>query len=131
LSFDASNGNIGVECGVQSGPLSAMLLDNGRYLTGAAGSLTNTIAGDISSNVNGKDSWKFGNYSSNVKSFDLLTTKGKIIHVKEDTPELFWGAMGGLGMLGIIVSVNLNASRAQSNHLLVDSVVTKNLEKIT
>jgi decaprenylphospho-beta-D-ribofuranose 2-oxidase len=128
-SFDSKNGRIVVPCGMQSGPLSAMLLKNGRYLTGSAGSLTNTIAGDISSNVNGKDSWKYGNFSSNVVSFELLTPNGEIVRVDREHPELFWGVMGGLGMLGIITSVEVDSTLAPSNHLMVDRLVTTNLDE--
>lgn len=127
LHSDPDTGRTVVQCGVRSGTLSASLLAHGRYLPGSAGSLTNTVAGDVGSNVNGKDSWKFGSYASNVTSFKLMLANGETVHVDRKTPGLFWAVMGGLGMLGIVTEVELSTSEAKSAHLHVESEVTRNL----
>lgn len=129
LEHNAANGRTVVECGVRSGPLSAQLLQSGYYLSGSAGSLTNTVAGDMASNVNGKDSWKDGNYESNVEAFDLLTASGETIHVDNQSPELRNGTLGGLGMLGIITRIHLTPKLAPSNHLIVNRAATASLSE--
>jgi len=129
LDHNATTGRTVVECGMRSGPLSAFLMQNGFYLTGSAGSLTNTVAGDMASNVNGKDSWKHGNFGSNVVAFDLLTARGETIHVDETNLALRNGVLGGLGMLGIITRIHLAPKVAPSDQLIVDRVVTASLRE--
>ncbi len=121
------NGTLTVECGLRSGPLSEYLLTQGYYLPSSAGSLTNTVAGDISSDVNGKDSWRVGNYASNVHSFRALLANGEVRHIDRSSPDLFNAFTGGLGMLGLILEVELEAEKAPSAHLTLNREVTGSL----
>lgn len=127
ISFDEDTELVRVESGVRSNTLTLFLLSKGYYLPACSGSLSNTVAGDISSNINGKDSWKYGNYYHNVVSFKLLKANGEIILVDKGNPELFNSVIGGLGMLGIITEVTLKAQAIGSTTLLKRTHITKNI----
>jgi len=124
--LNTSAETVRVSAGMRSGALSELLLNCGFHTCGSSGSLTNTVAGDISSDVNGKDSWLRGNFGENVVSMDFLTVSGQRIHVTEGH-ELYRGLIGGLGALGVILGVELRLNKAKSTHLSVERSVTRNL----
>ncbi|MBT6121001.1 FAD-binding oxidoreductase [bacterium] len=67
-----------------------------------------TVGGSLSVNCHGRDP-RFGTISETVESFRLLTADGKIISVsKKLTPDLFNAVIGGYGLFGIIVDVELS-----------------------
>lgn len=125
--LNKESGSLNVPCSLRSGPLCEYLLTHGYYLPSSAGSLTNTVAGDISSDVNGKDSWRVGNYASNVHSFRALLANGEVRHIDRSSPDLFNALTGGLGMLGLILEVELEAVKAPSVHLTLSREVTGSL----
>lgn len=125
----SEEGVLTVRCGMRSGPLSELLLNAGFHLPGSSGSLSNTVAGDIGSNVNGKDSWKHGNFCNNVLGFKLMRTDGEVVHVMREDAEVFHAVCGGLGMLGIITEVQLRARPLPAKHLHVHRTITGSLSE--
>ncbi len=66
-----------------------------------------TVGGSLGSNVHGDDP-RFGPLIETVKSFRLLTADGSILHVsRTEHPELFRLAIGGFGLFGVILDVEL------------------------
>jgi decaprenylphospho-beta-D-ribofuranose 2-oxidase len=65
-----------------------------------------SVAGAICANVNGKDAWRRGSFGDQVVRLTLLTGEGKTIEI-DRSHELFPGVVGGLGLLGVIVTVTL------------------------
>jgi FAD/FMN-containing dehydrogenase len=84
-------------------------------LAAASGSLWNTIGGNLSSNINGKDSWCAGSFGDQVVSFKIALADGDVREVdRERDSELFEAVLGGLGLLGIVVEVRLRLRRVPS-----------------
>lgn len=129
LAFDTDTGEVTVQAGTRTNTLTSFLLSKGYYLPSCAGSLSNTVAGDISSNINGKDSWKYGNYYHNVVSFKLLKADGEIVSVDKTNPELFNSVIGGLGTLGIITEVTLATHKISSTNLIKTTKVTSSIRE--
>lgn len=66
-----------------------------------------SIGGSLAANVHGK-SIDYPAMISHVLSFRILTADGEILNVSRDEhPDLFRAAIGGWGLLGIIVDVTL------------------------
>ncbi|KAA0550399.1 FAD-binding oxidoreductase [Bacillus sp. BGMRC 2118] len=66
-----------------------------------------TIGGSLSVNAHGRDI-RFGSLIDTVRSFRLLTAEGEIVHVsREDQEELFNLVIGGYGLFGVILDVEL------------------------
>lgn len=66
-----------------------------------------TIGGSLSSNIHGRDP-NYGPIIETVKSFKLLLENGTIINVsREENADLFREAIGGYGLFGVILDVDL------------------------
>ena len=74
-----------------------------------------TVGGSISVNAHGRDPG-YGPIIHTVKSFRLMTADGSIIPVSRDeNPDLFSLVIGGYGLFGVIVDVDLELAE---NHVL-------------
>jgi FAD/FMN-containing dehydrogenase len=66
-----------------------------------------TIGGSLSVNAHGRDI-RYGSLIDTVRSFRLLTPDGEIITVsREENEELFYLVIGGYGLFGVILDVEL------------------------
>ncbi|GCL73423.1 FAD-binding oxidoreductase [Paenibacillus naphthalenovorans] len=69
-----------------------------------------TVGGSLSSNVHGRD-LHHGPVIETVESFRLLTADGTLLNVsREENKELFGLAIGGFGLFGVIVDVDLRVT---------------------
>jgi hypothetical protein len=87
----------------------------GWQLASISGSPTNTIGGNLSSNINGKDSWRVGSFGDQVLSFDIVLPGGETRTVTRNTDaELFNAVTAGLGLFGVITEVTLQLRPIES-----------------
>ncbi|MCF8464378.1 MAG: FAD-binding protein [Flavobacteriales bacterium] len=127
ISFNPLNRTVTVEAGVHVGMLQQYLLESGFYLPSCSGAIDNTVAGDASANINGKDSWKHGHYFHNILSLDLLDSAGEIHSITNGSDEAFLSIIGGLGLIGIIVSLTMRIEPVQGSMLSVSRATTGSL----
>lgn len=66
-----------------------------------------TVGGSISGFTNGS-SWRFGAFDATVKSFRIMLYDGSIVNASpSENSELFYLAMGGMGLFGVITDATL------------------------
>jgi hypothetical protein len=115
IDFNPETGVLIAQAGVLTTDVISLTMPFGWYLCGLSGSLHNTLAGDISNNVNGKDSWKYGNFGLNVISMKIFLSDGSLQEVNALlNPDLFNAIIGGIGLLGIITEVVLQLKKIPS-----------------
>ncbi|MFS0655948.1 FAD-binding protein [Bacillus sp. 179-C3.3 HS] len=68
-----------------------------------------TIGGSLSANAHGRDI-RYGSLIDTVRSFRLLKADGEIITVKPDD-DLFTAVIGGYGLFGVILDVELSLTK--------------------
>ena len=69
-----------------------------------------SVGGSLSVNAHGMDH-RFGSVASTVRSFTIMFADGSVERVTRDTnPELFNAAIGGYGLFGIILDVELEVT---------------------
>jgi len=118
LGFDEHDAKIAVEGGVQI--IDIYRLVHGRCFALPASPTEGliTVAGALAANVNGKDSWRVGNFADQVLSLRLMTADGSTMTVdRVTTPEVFRAVVGGMGLLGIVLEVTLQLRRIPSPYL--------------
>lgn len=68
-----------------------------------------TIGGSLSANAHGRDI-RYGSLIDTVRSFTLLKADGEIITVKP-SDDLFTAVIGGYGLFGVILDVELSLTK--------------------
>jgi decaprenylphospho-beta-D-ribofuranose 2-oxidase len=84
-----------------------------------------TVGGSLSVNAHGRDV-RYGPLIETVNSFRLLTAEGEIVNVsREENAELFYSVIGGYGLFGIILDVDLQLTDNvvyEENHHVMDFI---------
>ncbi|HZN54991.1 MAG TPA: FAD-binding protein [Candidatus Polarisedimenticolaceae bacterium] len=86
-----------------------------------------TVGGTLSMAGIGVASFKYGSQGDNVVEMDVVTGAGEVETCSpERNPELFWGAIAGLGQFGIITRARLQLRRmkpmSRTYYLLYDDL---------
>lgn len=67
-----------------------------------------TVGGSVAVNAHGTDH-RSGSVASTVRSLDVMLADGRLVHVdRTSDPQLFRAVIGGYGLFGVIVSVELD-----------------------
>ena len=108
LKIDAENRIIRVEAGITWRKIQEAI-DSYDLSVQIMQSYANfTVGGSISVNAHGRYVNQ-GPVVHSVRAIDLVTANGEKIHAsRTENPEIFFGAIGGYGGLGVIVEVELN-----------------------
>ena len=131
LFFDPDARQIIVEGGIKVLDVLSKTLPYGLILKSLTGSTNNTIAGNVSSDVNGKDSWKNGNFGANILSMKVLLSDGRLVVTSpSQKSDLFYSVIGGLGSIGIVVEATLGLQRVPSTTLLARSQKVRHISEL-
>ncbi|WIG58609.1 MAG: hypothetical protein OJF49_001355 [Ktedonobacterales bacterium] len=115
LAWDPESGVVTVEPGVTIAQLWQKLLPDGWWPAVVPGASAVTIGGAASTDIHGKNNWRSGSFGDCVRAFDLLLPSGEMLSCsRERNPDLFYAAIGGLGLLGCFTSLTLQARRISS-----------------
>lgn len=67
-----------------------------------------SVGGSLGANIHGRDP-RYGTIAETVKSFKIVLSDGRHIKVsRQENPELFFSAIGGYGLIGVITEVELS-----------------------
>lgn len=131
VSWDSEVGVMVTEPGVSLQEILRVTLPDNWVLAVVPGTRLPTIGGCIANNVHGKNSFKEGNFGDWVIEFDLMLSSGDIITCsRKNNSELFYSAIGGMGMLGIFTRIALQLKKVKSTGLKVKKWTVTNLDKM-
>ena len=120
LEWDKATGLVRCEPGVTIEKLWQRVEPDGWWPPVVSGTMFTTLGGCLSANIHGKNNFKMGPIGEHVVEFRaLLPTGQEITCTPNDNPDLFYGMISGLGMLGIITSITLQMKRIESGLLEV------------
>jgi decaprenylphospho-beta-D-ribofuranose 2-oxidase len=126
-SWDPASGRLVAWAGTSLADILRVALLEGWTVPGVPGSFAVTVGGSIANNVHGKDAHR-QSFGSAVRQFDLLEATGEVRSVTAESDcELFQAVIGGLGLLGIVVSAELQLVRIPSPWVEVETVRTHSL----
>ncbi len=129
LSYNKSKNIIEVGAGLSLTKLINYIVPKKKIIHSIPGSPEISIGGAISNDVHGKDSFKYGGFCNQVEEIKVLLSNNKMINCSlKKNKSLFKAICGGLGLVGIIISVKLKLKNLPSNLLSTQVIVC---DKIT
>jgi decaprenylphospho-beta-D-ribofuranose 2-oxidase len=112
-----------VQAGVTLDALMRALLPFGLWVPVLPGTRQVTIGGAVAADVHGKNHHTEGSFGNHVRSLDLLTADLEVRTVSPDdeTAELFWATIGGMGLTGVILGATIALQRTETAYFTVDT----------
>jgi decaprenylphospho-beta-D-ribofuranose 2-oxidase len=131
LSVDVRTATVEVEAGVSLDRLMRLLLPLGLFVPVSPGTRLVTVGGAIAADIHGKNHHVDGSFGSHVLAMDLLVADGSVRHLTpQDTPDLFWATVGGMGLTGIVLRAVLRMKPVGSAYCLVDTERASDLDDL-
>lgn len=88
-----------------------------------------TMGGAIAADIHGKSHHRTGSFSNSVRGLTLLLSSGEIVHLTPKDTE-FWATIGGLGLTGVVLEVEVELREVNSNSVFVFEKRVKNLSEM-
>jgi FAD/FMN-containing dehydrogenase len=123
LSADWSSGVIVAEAGLTLAELVRVALPHGWFLSVTPGTKFVTLGGAVANDVHGKNHHVTGTFGRHVRRLTLhRTVDGTVAASPDERPELFAATVGGLGLTGVILTVELQLRRVASSDVEQSSI---------
>lgn len=115
LAFDEQTGVLHAEAGVTLVELNRTLLPRGWFTPVTPGTKFVTLGGMVASDVHGKNHHRDGCFGEHVLGLRLRLASDDVVDVSPtQDPDLFYGTIGGMGLLGHILEVKVQFKRVPS-----------------
>jgi L-gulonolactone oxidase len=129
LSVDWKEGVIRAEAGLSLDALLRVIVPKGWFLPVTPGTKFVTLGGAIANDVHGKNHESAGTFGSHVRSLGLLRSNGEVLELSPGrNAPLFAATVGGLGLTGIILWVELQLDRIRSAWFDTETVKLRRLD---
>lgn len=108
LSFDATTGRLRAEAGLSLSELKRVFVPRGWFSPVSPGTQFVTLGGMVASDVHGKGHHVAGTLGRHVHELTLRVADGRIVTCsRTEHPDLFFATLGGMGLTGHILEVDL------------------------
>ena len=123
LGFDISRGVLRCEAGLTLGEILALVLPRGWCLPVMPGTQFVTVAGAIANDVHGKNHHQQGSFGRHTRGFTLCRSTGERQWCSsQQNPELYEFTIGGLGLTGLILDVELQLIPVSGTEMEVENL---------
>ncbi len=127
LAFDPEAGVVRCEAGMRLGPLLAWLLPRGWTLPVVPGTRWATVGGCVANDVHGKNHRAAGSFGHHVRALRLRRSDGSEHELVPGDP-LLAASIGGLGLTGLVIEVELQLRRGPGFWLAQSAQVLDGIE---
>ncbi len=115
LAFDENTGVLCAESGLSLSELNRLSLPRGFFTPVTPGTRFVTLGGMVAADVHGKNHHVAGTIGRHVQRLKLRVADGRVIECsREQESELFLATLGGMGLTGHILEVELKLERIPS-----------------
>lgn len=122
LSFDADTGVLRAESGLSLLEINRLLLPRGWFTPVTPGTQFVTLGGMVASDVHGKNHHVDGCFGDHVTAMKMRVADGRVLEVGPDRhPELHRATLGGMGLTGHILEVEVPLRRIPSRWIVGES----------
>lgn len=130
IAFDAATGRLVCEAGVLLRDIQRLVIPQGWILPVTPGTQLITVGGAIANDVHGKNHRVMGSFGHHVRRLLLLRTQGEAIECgPQKNADWFAATVGGLGLTGVIVEVEIQLVRVPGPWLVTETVPFANLSE--
>ena len=131
IAFDEQQGTISCGAGISLDALLQFIVPRGWFLPVTPGTRYVTVGGAIASDVHGKNHHHAGSFSQYILSMELLLGNGELLTISsQQYTDLFRATCGGMGLTGIILSVQLQLMRVSSSNVVQRTIACSCLENL-
>nr|WP_245295053.1 FAD-binding oxidoreductase [Pararhizobium antarcticum] len=116
--FDPGTGIISCDAGVSLHDILVRTIPHRFFLPVTPGTAFVTIAGAVANDVHGKNHHIRGTFGNHVVCLTLLRSSGDVLTCSmQENTDLFRATIGGMGLTGLILSVDLQMLKVPSAHI--------------
>ncbi|NRA67899.1 MAG: FAD-binding oxidoreductase [Pseudobacteriovorax sp.] len=131
IHWDINDGLIHVHAGISIADLLSFVIPHGWFVPVTPGTKFVTLGGAIANDVHGKNHHRVGTIGRFIKTLTLLRSDGTILTCStSQNVEVFRATIGGLGLTGIILTVELQLVFA-SSWIEVETIPFFGIEEFT
>lgn len=124
IDFDPNTGVLTAESGVTLEDVLLNFVPQGWFLPVTPGTKFVTLGGAIANDVHGKNHHSVGNFGHHLLELTLLRSNQGLLTCNSDqNSELFYATIGGLGLTGLILSVQIQLKKIQSSYIKQDIII--------
>ncbi|MEZ5316869.1 MAG: FAD-binding oxidoreductase [Vicinamibacterales bacterium] len=121
LAFDPATGLLRAEAGYALQDLIRTFLPRGWFTPVTPGTQYVTLGGMVAADVHGKNHHRDGTIGQHVRSLRLRVASGEVVDCsREREPDLFRATIGGMGLTGHILEVELTLVRVPSPWIVAE-----------
>jgi decaprenylphospho-beta-D-ribofuranose 2-oxidase len=131
LHFDEQSAVLRAEAGLALGDLYRLFMPRGFFSPVAPGTRHVTLGGMVASDIHGKNHHVAGTFGQHVHALKLRVGDGRMLECsREAHPELFRATLGGMGLTGHILEVELQLERITTPWIYEESDRYETLEEV-
>lgn len=130
LAADWTTGIIRAQAGLTLATLTRIALPHGWFLPVTPGTKFVTLGGAVANDVHGKNHHVMGTFGRHVKGLTMYRTDAGVVECSPEVNiDLFNATVGGLGLTGIVLSVDIQLRRVASASMAQRSIKFGNLDE--
>jgi decaprenylphospho-beta-D-ribofuranose 2-oxidase len=130
LAFDPGTGVIRVEAGLSLAELNRLFMPRGWFTPVSPGTQFVTLGGMVSSDIHGGSHHVAGCFGQHVRALKVRLASDDLVECSpSENDDLFYGVIGGMGLLGHVLEVEFTLEPIPSSWLLVDTEPVPNIEE--
>lgn len=126
------DGLLRAEAGLSLSELYRLLLPRGWFTPVTPGTRFVTLGGMVASDVHGKNHHVAGCFGEHVKSMHMMVADGSVVRCSpSENADLFWATVGGMGMTGHILDVEVQMDKVPSPWITQTSYRIPDIDSFT
>ncbi len=130
LAFDPETGRLRAEAGLALGELSRIFLPRGFSAPVLTGTQHVTLGGMVAADVHGKNHHRDGTFGAHVRRLKLRLAGGEVVWCsRREKQDLFLATVGGMGLTGHILEVEVRLERIPSPWISAESEQMPDLDR--
>lgn len=130
LAFDADAGVLRAEAGLSLAEVNRLVMPRGWFPPVTPGTKYVTLGGMVASDVHGKNHHVAGCFGAHVRGLLLRLADDSIVRASPgENADLFYGTIGGMGLLGHVLEVEFQLERIASPWIWQESQRIGNIDE--